>query len=69
MLTVRKHRISRLEELGDAVFGFALTLLVITSAVPRSHGELKLLLYGKHVEKRRVAFEASLTAVEERQVT
>ena len=33
MLTQRKHRISRLEEFSDAVFGFALTLLVVTSRV------------------------------------
>jgi uncharacterized membrane protein len=46
MLTLRKHRISRLEEFSDAVFGFALTLLIITSSVPRNYPELILLLQG-----------------------
>ena len=46
MLAERKHRISRLEEFSDAVFGFALTLLVLSTGVPRSYGDLIDLLKG-----------------------
>lgn len=46
MLTLRKHKISRLEEFSDAVFGFALTLLVLSSTVPRSYEQLMGLMKG-----------------------
>ena len=46
MLPPRKHRISRLEEFSDAVFGFALTLLVVSATVPRSYADLTALVRG-----------------------
>jgi uncharacterized membrane protein len=46
MLTLRQHKISRLEEFSDAVFGFALTLLVVSSVVPRSYAELLAVVRG-----------------------
>lgn len=46
MLSPRKHKISRLEEFSDAVFGFALTLLALSSGVPTSYAQLMNLLNG-----------------------
>lgn len=37
---------TRLENLSDAVFGFAITLLVISSQVPTSYLELQVSMYG-----------------------
>ena len=46
MLSPRKHKISRLEEFSDAVFGFALTLLALSSGVPAKYDDLMDLLKG-----------------------
>jgi uncharacterized membrane protein len=40
MLPARRHEISRLEAFSDAVFGFALALLVVSSDPPASYAQL-----------------------------
>jgi|SRR6266849_3036883 len=42
----RSHEISRTEGLSDAVFGFAITLLVVSLEVPRTYGELMQTMRG-----------------------
>src|SRR6266699_3005025 len=42
----RSHEISRTEGLSDAVFGFAITLLVVSLEVPRTFSELMSAMRG-----------------------
>jgi hypothetical protein len=42
----RSHEISRTEGLSDAVFGFAITLLVVSLEVPKTYGELMQTMRG-----------------------
>jgi uncharacterized membrane protein len=45
-MVARRHEITRLEGFSDAVFGFALTLLVVSLEVPRSYADLVALMRG-----------------------
>src|SRR5580765_3000292 len=42
----RSHEISRIEGLSDAVFGFAITLLVVSLEVPKTFNELLEAMHG-----------------------
>jgi len=42
----RSHEVSRTEGLSDAVFGFALTLLVVSLEVPKTYSELMQTMRG-----------------------
>lgn len=46
MSQLRRYEITRLEGFSDAVFGFALTLLVVSLEVPRSYADLIALMSG-----------------------
>jgi uncharacterized membrane protein len=42
----RAHEVSRLEAFSDVVFGFALTLIVVSLEVPRTYEELMAAMRG-----------------------
>ena len=43
---IRSREVSRLEGLSDAVFGFAITLLVVSLEVPETFEELEIMMQG-----------------------
>ena len=43
---IRGREVSRIEGFSDAVFGFTLTLLVVSSAVPESYADLRRIVAG-----------------------
>src|SRR4051812_37187990 len=45
-MQARRHEITRLEAFSDAVFGFSLTLLVVSLEVPHSYAELMGIMGG-----------------------
>jgi transmembrane protein TMEM174 (potassium channel) len=71
MTLARRHEITRLEAFSDAVFAFALTLLVVSLEAPKSYAELMHMLtgflmgpahwaYGEWNGRQRTAFLKSL---------
>lgn len=42
----RAHEVSRLEAFSDVIFGFAVSLLVVSLEAPKSYGELREMMHG-----------------------
>ncbi|MEO8032920.1 MAG: TMEM175 family protein, partial [Acidobacteriota bacterium] len=46
MFRNRAHEVSRLEAFSDVIFGFAISLLVVSLEAPKSYGELMEMMRG-----------------------
>jgi len=54
----RSHEVSRLEAFSDVIFGFALSLIVVSLEVPKTYGELMETVRGVRREEAAALLRA-----------